>query len=132
MALNGCAVTIKLGTNDIAGINNITWDAVADMLDVTDFDSSCNREFLNGLRGTTMTISGDYEPGDTNGQVVLQNAFLNGTLLTTTAKPVYTVDGTNGFTGDAYVSAFSINPTVEGKVVISVTLQITGTVSIVS
>jgi len=132
MALNGCGVTIKLGTNDIAGINNITFDPTLDQLDVTDFDSSCEREFIPGLSSGTITIAGDYEPTDTNGQVVLVNAWKNKTLLTTTTKPAFTVDGTNGFSADAYVSSFSINPTVEGKVTVTYTLQLTGAISILS
>jgi len=131
MALNGCAVTIKLGTNDIAGINSITFDPVADQLDVTDFDSACNREFIPGLRSATLTIAGDYEPTDTNGQAVLVAASLAGTLLTSTTKPVFTVDGTNGFTADAYVSGFSLNTAVEGKATVTYTLQLTGAVAVV-
>lgn len=130
MALSGNAVTIKLGTNAIAGINNIGFDTVLDQLDVTDFDSSGEREFIPGLSGATMSLGGDYEPTDTNGQVVLVNAWKNKTLLTSATAPTFTVNGTNGFSADAYVSAMNINPTVEGKVVISFTLQLTGTISI--
>jgi len=132
MALSGNAVTIKLGTNDVAGINSITFDPVLDQLDTTDFDSNGNREFIPGLKSGTITLAGDYEPTDTNGQVVLVNAYSNSTLLTTTTKPAFTVDGTNGFSADAYVSSFSVNPTVEGKATVTYTLQLTGAISILS
>jgi len=132
MPLNGCTVTIKLGTNSIAGINNITFDPVLDQLDTTDFDSSYEREFIPGLSSGTIAVSGDYEPADTNGQVALVSAWKNKTLLTTTQQPSFTVDGTNGFGADAYVSSFSINPTVEGKVTATYTLQLTGAISILS
>lgn len=130
MALSGLNVTIKLGTNDVAGINSITFDPVLDQLDVTDFDSVGEREFIPGLSSGTITLAGDYEPTDTNGQKVLVDAWKAKTLLTTTTKPAFTVDGTNGFSADAFVSAFSINPTVEGKVIASYTLQLTGAISI--
>ena len=107
MALNGVAVTVKLGTNGIAGINNSNLDMSADMLDVTDFDSLGDREFIPGLRGATMTMAGDLEMLDTNGQAALIAAFLASTLLTGATQPQLTFDGTNGFGADAYVSSFS-------------------------
>lgn len=130
MALSGLNVTIKLGTNDIAGINSITFDPVLDQLDVTDFDSLGEREFIPGLSSGTITLAGDYEATDINGQKVLVDAWKAKTLLTTTTKPAFTVNGTNGFSADAFVSAFSINPTNEGKVTVSFTLQLTGAISI--
>jgi len=132
MALSGNAVTIKLGTNDVAGINSITFDPVLDQLDTTDFDSNGEREFIPGLSSATITLAGDYEPTDTNGQTVLVNAWKNKTLLTTTTAPAFTVDGTNGFSADAYVASFSINPTVEGKVTVTYSLQLTGTITILT
>lgn len=132
MALNGCAVTIKSGSNAIAGINSIGFDTSADMLDITDFDSSCFREFIAGLKSGTVSLSGDYEPTDTNGQVVLRDAWLNGTLLTGATVISFTVDGTNGFSANAYVTSFSVNPTVEGKVTVSFSLQLTGTISVLT
>lgn len=132
MSLKGCQSTIKLGTNAIKDLNSVNFDNVLDQLDITDFDSACSREFIPGLRGATFALGGDYDPTDTNGQLVLVNAGLNGTLLTTTTAPNFTVNGTNGFTADAYVSAFSVSTTVEGKVVFSATLQCTGAVSILS
>lgn len=132
MSLKGCLATMKLGTNGIKNLNNNNFDNVLDQLDSTDFDSSCSREFIPGLRGATFTLAGDYDPSDTNGQVAIVNAGLNGTLLTGAAVPNFTVDGTNGFTADAYVSAFSIGTAVEGKVTFSATLQCTGAVSILS
>ncbi len=132
MALNGCAVTIKLGANGVLGLNNVTVDPTRDQLDVTDFDSSCSREFINGLIGTTITLSGDYEPTDTTGQVAIMSALLTPATLTGGTKPAITFDGTNGFTGDANVASASIGSTVEGKATFTATLQITGAISILS
>ena len=129
MALNGCAVTIKVGTNDVDGINNISFDQSADMLDTTDFSSSCFREFIAGLKSGTVSISGDYEPGDTNGQIVLRDAFTSGAVLTGATAVSFTVDGTNGFAADSLVTSFSVNSTVEGKSTVSISLQLTGTIS---
>jgi predicted secreted protein len=130
MASSGNAVTITLGTSAIAGINNIGFDTALDQLDVTDFDSAGGREFIPGLSGATMSLAGDYEPTDTSGQTALVNAWKNKTLLTGVTAPKFTTDGTNGFSADAYVSSMSINPTVEGKVTATYTLQLTGDINI--
>lgn len=130
MALSGNEVTIKLGTNAIAGINNIGFDTALDQLDVTAFGGTGDRVFIPGLAGATMSLEGDYDYTDTDGQKVLVDAWKGKTLLEDTTQPTFTVNGTNGFSADAYVSAFSINPTVEGKVVVSYTLQLTGEITI--
>ena len=129
MALNSCGVTITLGSNGIAGINNVGFDTSLDMLDVTDFDSNCEKQFIPGLSGATMTVAGDYLPADTQ-QSALVNAWKNKTKLETTTQPQFTVDGTHGFGADAYISSLSISTTVEGKVVMNASLQCTGEVSI--
>jgi len=132
MSLKGCQTTIKLGTNNIAGLNSANFDAVLDQLDVTDFDSNCTREFIPGLSGATFTLSGDYKPTDINGQAVLVDAWKNKTLLTGATQPAFLVDGTNGFGADAYVSAMSVGSTPDGKVTVNFTLQCTGAISILS
>ena len=131
MALNGNAVLVALGSTEICGINTATFDPVLDQLDITAFCNDGTRAFIGGLSGATITLSGDYVPADA-GQAALVAAWKNKTLLTTTAQPKFLVDGTNGFKGDAYVSAFSIGATVEGKVTSSYTLQLTGTIDVVT
>lgn len=132
MALNGKDVAINLGATEICGINNVTFDPTLDQLDITSFCSTgMSREFIGGLKGATISLSGDYVPSDA-GQSALVSAWKNGTLLTTTSQPKFLVDGTNGFSGDAYVSAFNIGATTEGKVTVSYTLQLTGEITIVT
>ena len=131
MALNGNAVTVSLGTQLVCGIKTATFDPVLDQLDITSFCDAGEREFISGLSGATITLGGDYTPSDA-GQAALVAAWKAKTLLTTTEQPEFLVDATNGFSGDAYVSAFSISASVEGTVTCSYTLQLTGTISIVS
>ncbi len=131
MAIKGCGASLKLGTNAVAGLSSISNNLTKDPLDVTTFDSSCVREFIMGLTSGTIDISGFYEPGDTNGQVALGTAFLNGTKLETTQKPVFSVDGTNGFTADAYVNTYNVEAAVDGTVNFNATLQLTGTIAVV-
>lgn len=131
MALNGNAVKVQTGTNDVCGINTVTFDPVLDQLDITSFCSTGEREFIGGLSGATISLSGDYLPTDT-GQKALVNGWKNKTKLTGATLPKFLVDGTNGFSGDAFVSDFSIGATVEGKVTASYTLQLTGTINVIT
>lgn len=132
MALKGCNASFGLGANTVAELTGITNSYTADSLDVTTFDSSCLREFIAGLRSGTMDISGYYDPTDTNGQVAMFTAFLNGTTLTTTQKPKILWNGTNGFEADAIVTAYNVDTTVDGLVNFSATLQLTGTITVLS
>jgi predicted secreted protein len=131
MAIKGCAASFSLGTNVVAGLNNISNPYTGDSLDVTTFQSSCVREFIAGLKSGTVDISGFYESGDTNGQVAMFTAFLAGTKLTSTQKPKFLVNGVNGFTADGIITSYSVEATVEGTVNFSATIQLTGTIAVV-
>jgi predicted secreted protein len=134
-ALQGCKSALYLGpiaTGDaIAGLTSISNAFTGDSLDITTFDSDCFREFIAGLKGATIDFSGFYDPTDTAGQVALFTAFLAGTKLTTAQKPVFSVDGTHGFTGDGYVTAYSVDASVDGIVNFSASIQLSGTVAVV-
>ena len=135
MALQGCLAGLFLGpiaTGDkVASLTSVSNSSTRDTLDVTTFDSSCFREFIVGLGGGSIDISGFYDPTDTAGQVALETAFYAGTLLNTTQKPVFSVDGTNGFTADAYIASYKIDAAVGAVVNFSATLQLTGTIAVV-
>jgi len=129
MSEAGYNTTVKLGTNLIDGINNCAFDGTLDQLDTSKFNIG-HRTFIPGLSQANMTISGDHIPGDTNGQVALIAAWKAKTLLTSATAPEFLVDGTHGFSADAYVSNIALSSTVEGKAIISVSLQLTGEVTI--
>lgn len=131
MAINGCNTSLSLGTNEVAGLNNISNPINKDTLDVTVFNTDCVRDFIAGLTNGTISISGFYESGDADGQVALMTAFLAGTKLTGAQKPVISWDGTNGITADALVSSLTIDSTVEGTVNFSATLQLSGVIAVV-
>jgi len=131
MANKGCIAGFFLGTNKVAGLNNISNAITGDTLDVTTFNSDCFRQFIAGLKGGTVSISGFYEPTDTTGQRAMFTALLAGTVLTTTQKPKFMVDGTNGFTADGIVSSYTVDATPEGTVNFSAEIQLTGTIAVV-
>jgi len=54
----------------INAIDNSTWNQLCDLLDIPQFgDEYKNR--IGGLKDTEVSISGNYDPSDTNGQNVL-------------------------------------------------------------
>ena len=57
-------------TTKIDGINDFSFSPSNDMLDTTDFkDTTGAHTRLPGLQVSSVSLSGDYEHGDTNGQV---------------------------------------------------------------
>ena len=132
MALKGCEASFLLGSNTVAELTNISNSYTGDTLDTTTFDSSCLREFIAGLRSGTVNITGYYDPTDTTGQIAMFTAYLNGTTLETTQQPKFLVDGTNGFSADGVISAYNVEAAVDGLVGFSATIQLTGTITVVS
>lgn len=130
-ALRGCAASFKLGSNVTAGLTNISNSFTAESLDTTVFNSNCVKSFLAGLRSGSIDISGYYDHTDTNGQVAMMTAFLAGTTLTSTQKPIFLVDGTHGFTADGIITSYSVSAEVAGLVPFSATIQMTGTIAVV-
>ena len=131
MAVKGCLASFLLGTDVVASLKNVADALTGDSLDTTNFDSSCTREFIAGLRSGTIDISGDYDSTDTTGQVAMLTAFLAGTTLETSQKPKILWDGTNGLTADAIITAYNVEAAVDGIVSFSATLQLTGTIAVV-
>ena len=131
MAKKGSAAGFYLGSTKVAGLNSISNPMTKESLDVTTFNSSNFKEFLAGLTSGSISISGFYESGDTNGQVAMFTAFLAGTTLTTTQKPKFLVDGTVGFTADGIITSYQVEATVEGTVNFSAEIQLTGTIAAV-
>jgi len=113
--------------NDVADINSVTFTQNGETVDVTAFDSLGWREFIQGLKGATMTAEGFWNGSDTNGQVAIRNAWANDSALY--AKYLY--DGTAGFKGQVKVTSVEVSGAVDGAVTATFDLQITGAVSTV-
>jgi predicted secreted protein len=73
---------LQIGANSIADLTSIGGlDLTADTIETTTLDSNGWRTFMQGLKdGGEVSISGFFNPGDTNGQVAMYNAFNSGAL----------------------------------------------------
>ena len=56
----------------INGADSASWQRVAELLEITQFGDTAKKR-MKGLTDTSVQISGNYDPLDTNGQVVLDN-----------------------------------------------------------
>lgn len=93
---SGRNASIKVGTYTVAEQGTWTLTMTRDEIDTTAFGSTWGKSDV-GFGRWTMTFSGFADPTDTNGQVVLETGFINGTLLTT----VYLyIDSTSYWTPD--------------------------------
>lgn len=127
MALPGKNAVVKIGANTIAGLNEASFSASGESIDTTTFSSSGWKERIQGLKEFSMSLSGFYDPTDTNGQVALRTAWLNGTTVTVD----YLVDGAVGFQGDYLVTSMEIGAGTSGEVSVSFELESTGALTIV-
>ena len=55
---------------EVMGVDESTYSMLCDMLEITAFGDSSKRR-MAGLKDTNMSLSGNYYPGDTNGQDLL-------------------------------------------------------------
>lgn len=127
MALIGRGGSVRIGANTVAGISQWSIDCEAENVDVTDFDSLGWKEFLAGLREWSGSFEGNFTPGDTNGQIALSNAWLNGTTVSLELR----FDATRRFTGTALISNLSAEVPVDEKASISFDYQGTAALTMV-
>lgn len=112
------------GTNTVASVKDWEIPLAADMYDVSALGSQW-KAYIPGLTGAMAKCSVFYDPTDTNGQVALQNALLNGTTVTAN----FYVNATHYYSATAYVKQIDIKDVVNTTVDSAIDLQLTGTIS---
>jgi predicted secreted protein len=124
MAVSGKGGGVYVGVNKVAEITNWTLDIEADMLESTNFDSNGWREYIAGLKGWTGSFEGQWKMSDINGQKALQDALLGGTTVSIKLD----VNGTNNYTGSAFISTQGIETPVDD--IVSVSFDFQGTAAL--
>lgn len=118
---NGKVVVGAASTTKVVGIKNWSLELSLETLETTALGDDW-KNYITGLKEWTASSEGDYEvPTDTAGQKALQTAYLNGS---TVVVKLY-VDGSNYYTGEAYISSLSIEDPVDD--VVSISIEFTGT-----
>lgn len=118
---NGKVVVGNATNTKVVGIKNWSLELSLETLETTALGDDW-KKYISGLKEWTASSEGDYEVNtDTTGQKALQTAYLNGT---TVVVKLY-VDGSNYYTGEAYISSLSIEDPVDD--VVSISIEFTGT-----
>jgi predicted secreted protein len=118
---NGKVVVGAASNTKVVGIKNWSLELSLETLETTALGDDW-KKYITGLKEWTASSEGDYEvPTDTVGQKALQTAYLNGS---TVSVKLY-VDGSNYYTGEAYISSLSIEDPVDD--VVSISIEFTGT-----
>jgi len=130
MALPGKHAGVLKGGTAIMEISEATFTINGEVVDVSTFDSDGWRERILNLRDATISLSGFYDPTDTTGQVQIRDAQLAQEVVEDIQVRADATDPSTGLECDAVVETFEINPTVEGAVAVSITLQSTGPITV--
>jgi len=121
--LAGNAGSFRLTTNTVAELDNWTLD-VSTGLEETQAFGDTWKENTATIKEWSGTASGRFDNTDTNGHVALQTAFLGGT----TVSGRFYINGTNYFSGTAFVQA-SISAPENSVITVSYTFTGSGALS---
>lgn len=129
MAVAGYGGVAKIGSNAIAQVKQWELPLAADMYDVSVMGTVWKQN-LPGLIGSDAKVDMFFDLTDTNGQVAMQNAIINGTsvtlnLLTSNAQSAVV----HTYSGTAFVKSFDVKDVVNGAEELAVTLVFSGTIS---
>ncbi len=129
-AISGSSGVFALGSNAVAEWTKVDFDGKGKMIDVSSIENANFEQFIAGKRGGSITLEVLFVPGDTNGQFVLMNAWLAGTLLTSGTLPKLSRSaGGPNLSGNAYVENFKWNVPDNDKQSATFNLKFTGNIS---
>lgn len=118
-----------------AGCDDLKLTLPVAMADVTAF-TNASKAVINGIRDTTISISGHFNADATTGaDTVLGGVFANngglsaGGSLTFKAGPEGSATGRVQYTGECYMTSYSVGAPVGDKVSFSADFQCTGDIT---
>ena len=100
-------------------------DRVSETLEVTNFGSAGNREYISGLRGHAISIGGSWDPA----LDAVMEAADDGAVVPFVFGPEGNASGDVQRTGNALIGNYSHGSAVEDKTVWTATFQPTGVVT---
>lgn len=124
MTLRGTDALISVATttggtyNTVDGISGFKVSHKGNNIDITIIGADFIRR-MQGLKDASYSLSGFYEPTDTNGQVRIHTAWLNNSALFIKVLP----DGTNGFKQEVKVDSFDTDGEADGAQEVSIELS---------
>ena len=117
----GYSGNVKIGTYAVGEVDHWTLDTASDMLEITDFESSGNREYTPGLFGWSGSLSGRWDMADAR-QLAIQSAH---TGRTTIAIILKTSSALN-YNGTCYIESLSSDVAVDGMAEVTINFRGSG------
>lgn len=131
-SLKGKSMVIDVSTNDadyytVANLKDASMSISGDNQDITDF----GKDYIvrkQALKDVNYSLAGYYDSADTTGQLKIRSALVNDTTLYIKFK----VDGTNGWKQIVKVASFEVSDSVDGVAEVSIELEGSDDISVVS
>ena len=120
------ALTLTWATVSVTGLGTVTINTNQNMIDTTDVATGAST-FITGNRNTTATIDMFYDQAVT-GMVNIESAANSGAA---SAVALITLASGMSYSGNAFVTSFSVTGSINETLRASITLQFTGTITIV-
>lgn len=126
MATAAMGTKLFIGANSIAEITSVSGlEISADTIETTNLDSSGWRSFIQGVRdGGEVSVSGYFNPADTNGQYAMYTALTGGTV--TSFKISFPSAMGAEWTFSGVVTGFTTGSEMEDSVSWEATIKVTG------
>lgn len=102
----------------VLGVDDSTYNQLCDLLEITQFGDT-HKKRLGGLKDTSLTISGNYDPADTTGQKVLEDNVGNAVFIGVYPQGILVA----GKQVQAFVSNFDLSMNVGDKQTFSCPLE---------
>lgn len=126
--LDGRMIRLELDGNYLLGVTDSSFERSVDMIDITNYESNSNKEFLPGERGST--ISATFTLDSTLSNVGFDD-IVDGVEAGTLYAFVYgdsTASTGTVITGSCYISAYTLNGSKNDVATVDATLQVTGAI----
>lgn len=132
---NGRNAKVLKGTYTVAEFASWDLDLSNDEIDTTAFGSTWKKSDV-GMRGWSLSISGHYDPSDTNGQRAIETAWANGSLINdikihVDANSYWIPDVTTDSDAGGRVTSFALSQAHDAVAGISMTLAGSGPITFV-
>lgn len=111
---------LKYGSNKVGDITSLSFSIDGNVIETNSFDTGAFAEAILGRRTVTISVSGNIDREDTDGQEALRSDYLDGTKSQAsdfsdfTIEPETTSTGDTSFTGAGFPTAYSEERADEG------------------
>ena len=130
---NGRNATVKYGTYTVAELASWSLDLSNDEIDTTAFGSTWKKSDV-GMRGWSLSVDGNYDPSDSNGQGMIEAAWAAGSLINSIKLYVdntsyWVPDVTTDSNAGGRVTSYAVNQAHDAVAGISFTLSGSGPIT---